>query len=105
MFNLLLVFEISSIVYRNNNTIKVRWGLGSTSYYVAIIIHILCAVLGGLMYVRQWNNMQYASSAAFLLAVYSDYLSQAKAMVNCPEGAVKPQELFDFAKSQVLTVK
>ncbi|CAO2814097.1 unnamed protein product [Amaranthus hypochondriacus] len=55
---------------------------------------------GGLMYVRQWNNMQYASSAAFLLAVYSDYLSQAKAMVNCPEGAVKPQELFDFAKSQ-----
>ena len=66
-------------------------------------LYIVCC-LGGLMYVRQWNNMQYVSSAAFLLAVYSDYLSQAKVVVNCPEGAVKPQELFDFAKSQVSTV-
>uniref|UniRef100_A0A803LRV7 Endoglucanase n=1 Tax=Chenopodium quinoa TaxID=63459 RepID=A0A803LRV7_CHEQI len=55
---------------------------------------------GGLVYVRQWNNMQYAVSAAFLLAVYSDYLSQAKAVVNCPEGTSKPQDLFNFAKSQ-----
>ncbi|XP_021852458.1 endoglucanase 5 [Spinacia oleracea] len=55
---------------------------------------------GGLVYVRQWNNMQYASSAAFLLAVYSDYLSQAKAVVNCPEGTAQPQDLFNFAKSQ-----
>ncbi|KAL2939098.1 Endoglucanase 5 [Bienertia sinuspersici] len=55
---------------------------------------------GGLVYVREWNNMQYASSAAFLLAVYSDYLSQAKAVLDCPEGTMKPQDLLNFAKSQ-----
>ncbi|GFZ00332.1 glycosyl hydrolase 9C1 [Actinidia rufa] len=31
------------------------------------------------VYVREWNNMQYAASAAFLAAVYSDYLSKAHA--------------------------
>ncbi|KAK6931870.1 Carbohydrate binding domain CBM49 [Dillenia turbinata] len=55
---------------------------------------------GGLVYVRQWNNLQYASSAAFLLAVYSDYLSAANAQITCPDGNVQPQDLFNFAKSQ-----
>ncbi|KAL9420292.1 hypothetical protein AB3S75_037966 [Citrus x aurantiifolia] len=55
---------------------------------------------GGLMYVREWNNMQYASAAAFLLAVYSDHLSAANAKLNCPDGQIQPQQLFDFAKSQ-----
>lgn len=53
------------------------------------------------MYVREWNNMQYASAAAFLLAVYSDHLSAANAKLNCPDGQIQPQQLFDFAKSQV----
>ncbi|KAG7979809.1 hypothetical protein I3843_05G149800 [Carya illinoinensis] len=56
---------------------------------------------GGLVYVREWNNMQYVSSAAFLLAVYSDYLSAANAKFTCPSGGlVQPQELLKFAKSQ-----
>ncbi|KAJ4710439.1 Endoglucanase, partial [Melia azedarach] len=55
---------------------------------------------GGLIYVREWNNLQYASAAAFLLAVYSDYLSAANAKLTCPNGQVEPQELFKFAKSQ-----
>ncbi|KAF5450082.1 hypothetical protein F2P56_030460 [Juglans regia] len=56
---------------------------------------------GGLVYVREWNNMQYVSSAAFLLAVYSDYLSAANAKLTCPGGQlVQPQELLNFAKSQ-----
>uniref|UniRef100_A0A1J3I9Q1 Endoglucanase n=1 Tax=Noccaea caerulescens TaxID=107243 RepID=A0A1J3I9Q1_NOCCA len=55
---------------------------------------------GGLMYVREWNNLQYASAAAFLLAVYSDYLSAANAKLNCPDGSVPPQALLDFARSQ-----
>lgn len=29
---------------------------------------------GGLLYTRQWNNMQYVSNAAFLLSLYSDCL-------------------------------
>ncbi|KAJ8429019.1 hypothetical protein Cgig2_014998 [Carnegiea gigantea] len=55
---------------------------------------------GGLVYVREWNNMQYASSSAFLLAVYSQHISEAKAVVSCPEGTMKPQDLLNFAKSQ-----
>ncbi|CAN8288484.1 unnamed protein product [Cochlearia groenlandica] len=55
---------------------------------------------GGLMYVREWNNLQYASAAAFLLSVYSDYLTAANAKLNCPDGSVSPQLLLDFAKSQ-----
>lgn len=50
---------------------------------------------------HDWNNLQYASSAAFLLAVYSNYLNAAKSQLNCPEGQIQPQELLSFAKSQV----
>lgn len=49
----------------------------------------------------EWNNLQYVSSAAFLSVVYSNYLSAAKAQLNCPDGQVQPQELLNFAKSQV----
>ncbi|KDP43311.1 hypothetical protein JCGZ_24232 [Jatropha curcas] len=55
---------------------------------------------GGLMYVREWNNLQYASAASLLVAIYSDYLSAANAKLTCPEGQVQPQELLGFAKSQ-----
>ncbi|KAG8379042.1 hypothetical protein BUALT_Bualt07G0047000 [Buddleja alternifolia] len=55
---------------------------------------------GGLLYVREWNNLQYPASAAFLLAVYSDYLAKAKSVVKCPNAQLHPQELLDFAKSQ-----
>ncbi|GJZ79047.1 putative ribonuclease H-like domain-containing protein, partial [Tanacetum coccineum] len=55
---------------------------------------------GGLLYLHEWNNMQYAASAAFLLAVYSDYLSAAKLVLKCPDATVQPQELIGFAKSQ-----
>lgn len=57
--------------------------------------------LGGLLYVHDWNNLQYVSSAAFLLAVYSDYLSAAKAQLNCPDGQTQPQDLLNFSRSQV----
>ncbi|TKY67738.1 Endoglucanase 5 [Spatholobus suberectus] len=55
---------------------------------------------GGLLYVREWNNMQYVSSATFLLAVYSNYLSATKAQLSCPDGQIQPQELLNFVKSQ-----
>lgn len=56
---------------------------------------------GGLLYIRQWNNMQYVSTAAFLLTVYSDYLQSTNQTIKCDRGTLTPQELFDFAKSQV----
>ncbi|KAJ0965466.1 hypothetical protein J5N97_026604 [Dioscorea zingiberensis] len=55
---------------------------------------------GGLLYIRQWNNMQYVSSAAFLLTVFSDYLKSMGTNLHCPNGTVTPEEVLSFAKSQ-----
>ncbi|KAG6422191.1 hypothetical protein SASPL_118755 [Salvia splendens] len=55
---------------------------------------------GGLIYLREWNNLQYPASASFLLTVYSDYLSKAKKSVQCPDGLIQPQQILNFAKSQ-----
>lgn len=75
--------------------------------------HYLCACLnlnnvtnvertpGGLLYVRQWNNMQYVATAAFLLTVYSDHLLATDQNLRCQKGEVGPNELLSFAKSQV----
>lgn len=56
---------------------------------------------GGLLYVRQWNNMQYVSTAAFLLTLYSDLMKSSNQNLTCSEGTVGHEEIFNFAKSQV----
>ncbi|CAN6694758.1 unnamed protein product [Malus baccata var. baccata] len=56
---------------------------------------------GGLLYIRQWNNMQYVSNAAFLLTIYSDYIQAAHHNLTCDKGQVGPQEILSFTKSQV----
>ncbi|KAK1630631.1 hypothetical protein QYE76_004946 [Lolium multiflorum] len=82
--------------------------------YKAKAEHYLCACLGrnngsnvhrtpgGMLYVREWNNLQYASSAAFLLTVYSSYLARAGASLHCPDAPapVPPSELLALARSQ-----
>lgn len=56
---------------------------------------------GGLLFVRQWNNMQYVASTAFLLTVYSDYLAASGEELQCPQGTSSPQQILSFVKSQV----
>ncbi|KAI5433006.1 hypothetical protein KIW84_020341 [Lathyrus oleraceus] len=56
---------------------------------------------GGLLYIRQWNNIQYVANAAFLLTVYSDHLLATNQKLQCPKGEVDSNEIFSFAKSQV----
>ncbi|KAK8648608.1 hypothetical protein V6N13_129357 [Hibiscus sabdariffa] len=56
---------------------------------------------GGLLYVRQWNNMQYVSTAAFLLTVYSDHLRASNQRLRCDHGEPGPEEVLRFTKSQV----
>ncbi|KAK7276876.1 hypothetical protein RIF29_18022 [Crotalaria pallida] len=77
--------------------------------------HYLCACLnlnqdnstnvhrtpGGLLYVRQWNNMQYVATASFLATVYSDHLLATHQSLHCQMGEVGPSDLLAFAKSQV----
>ncbi|KAL9669787.1 hypothetical protein QQ045_007336 [Rhodiola kirilowii] len=56
---------------------------------------------GGLLYVRQWNNLQYVSTATFLLTVYSDFLKSKNQDLSCQGGVVDPNELLKLAKSQI----
>ncbi|KAM7251109.1 hypothetical protein ACFE04_022992 [Oxalis oulophora] len=56
---------------------------------------------GGLLFIRQWNNLQYVSNAAFLLAVYSDHLQETSNQIQCDRGKLSSESLFLFAKSQV----
>ncbi|XP_074587949.1 endoglucanase 6-like isoform X3 [Curcuma longa] len=56
---------------------------------------------GGLLFHQNWNNLQFVTGAAFLFAVYSDYLSSAGRTVACAAGATSPADLLSFAKSQV----
>ncbi|KAJ6821813.1 endoglucanase 6-like [Iris pallida] len=56
---------------------------------------------GGLIYRQRWNNLQFVTSASFLLSVYSDYLQSAGMHSHCSSGPVAPSELLTFAKSQV----
>ncbi|KAF3779728.1 Endoglucanase 19 [Nymphaea thermarum] len=43
---------------------------------------------GGLLFRQRWNNLQFVTSAAYLLTVYSDYLSSAGKYLHCPGGSV-----------------
>ncbi|KAL8153136.1 hypothetical protein V2J09_010896 [Rumex salicifolius] len=59
---------------------------------------------GGLLFIRQWNNMQYVSSASFLLLQYSDFLKTTGQVLTCPVKGHRPidsNEMLKFAKSQV----
>ena len=83
--------------------------------------HYLCACLGkngaagnvnrtagGMLFVRQWNNLQYVTNAAFLLTAYSRYLSAGAAspgLLRCPRGAAAPAELLALAPDPPETKK
>lgn len=59
---------------------------------------------GGLLFRQRWNNLQFVTSASFLLSVYSDYLSSnggVSRSIKCPSGKVEHSELISLAKSQV----
>lgn len=47
------------------------------------------------------SNMQYVTSASFLLVTYAKYLTQAKKVVNCGGTIVTPKRLRSIAKKQV----
>lgn len=56
---------------------------------------------GGLLFVREWNNMQYVAGAVFLLTVYSDYLTASHEVLHCPRRSIGPSEISSFVKAQV----
>ncbi|KAE8704337.1 Endoglucanase 11 [Hibiscus syriacus] len=81
--------------------------------YGSKALYYLCACLkksnasnvrrtpGGLLYVRQWNNMQYVSNSSFLLTVYTDHLRASNRRLLCDCGELGPEEVLAFTISQV----
>ncbi|KAF7102113.1 hypothetical protein CFC21_103298 [Triticum aestivum] len=56
---------------------------------------------GGLIYKEGESNMQYVTTATFLLLAYSKYLKSSGAIVSCGGGVVSPADLVALAKRQV----
>ncbi|KAG6522332.1 hypothetical protein ZIOFF_019471 [Zingiber officinale] len=57
---------------------------------------------GGLLWFNQWANSQYVTSSSLGLVSHADHITAAKgAWLQCPGGTVSPQQLIDFARSQM----
>ncbi|CAI5496321.1 unnamed protein product [Closterium sp. Naga37s-1] len=63
-------------------------------------LHSVYITPGGLVYIRA-RNSQYATSAAFLLLLYSDYLASANRTLSCDGTQYSPADMAAFSKSQV----
>ncbi|XP_066365030.1 endoglucanase 14-like [Miscanthus floridulus] len=58
---------------------------------------------GGVLWLEPWNNLQYVTSAAFVLAAHSDHLQAAAgagASLRCGGATLPPSQLLAFARSQ-----
>lgn len=56
----------------------------------------------GLIWVSEWNPLQQPVASAFLATLYSDYMITSKThKLNCDSDSFTPEDLRDFAKSQV----
>ncbi|CAI9108903.1 OLC1v1008608C1 [Oldenlandia corymbosa var. corymbosa] len=56
---------------------------------------------GGLLYIREWNTLQYVTTAILLLMVYSNHLKETNRNMQCGQVLVTGDEIFVFAKTQV----
>jgi len=56
---------------------------------------------GGLLYMRDGANLQYATAASFAFSVYGDLLAKYNQQVQCGEKQFNPQDLLAFAKQQM----
>ncbi|KAK3143376.1 hypothetical protein QOZ80_4AG0299590 [Eleusine coracana subsp. coracana] len=104
---------LSKVLFEGGGNNDNMYAVDTLKQYQAKAEFFLCACLqknnahnikvtpGGLLYFDDWNNMQYVSSATFLLTVYADYLGVSHGTLKCPDGEVKPKEIIKFAKSQV----
>nr|DAD28043.1 TPA_asm: hypothetical protein HUJ06_029511 [Nelumbo nucifera] len=55
---------------------------------------------GGLLWWQPWNDLQYTTSAMFVATAYSEYLTAARATIQCQGGRVGPSDLISFVRSQ-----
>jgi endoglucanase len=52
----------------------------------------------GLAWVRQWAPLQYSNNAAFVTAVYSDYLAEAGQSLTCGGKTFTPDQVGKYVR-------
>jgi len=68
----------------------------------AYFLRVTClCYAGGMYWINPWNNMQYVSTAAFLLTVASDYYTAAGQQLSHCSSSVTNAQLFAAGKAQV----
>lgn len=58
---------------------------------------------GGLLWYQQFNNLQYVTTASFIITTYAQTLLKSHQTMRCPAAQVQPQELITFVQNQVCT--
>ena len=59
-------------------------------------------IADGLIWVSEWNALQHPVAAAFLAALYSDYmLTSRSTKLECDGDTYKPSDIRKFVRSQV----
>lgn len=57
---------------------------------------------GGLLWFLPWDNLQYTTTASFVIATYANYLEAAQTSVQCSnDGVLQASDLLDLARAQV----
>nr|XP_027187106.1 endoglucanase 14-like [Cicer arietinum] len=56
---------------------------------------------GGLLWFLPWDNIQYVTTATFVMSTYSQYLSSKQTSLQCTAGVVTPSDLTSLVRSQV----
>ncbi|KAK6258216.1 hypothetical protein SCA6_012690 [Theobroma cacao] len=58
-------------------------------------------IVGGLIWITEWNSLQHPMASAFLAIIYSDYmLTSQTETLYCSGNSYKPEDLRKFAMSQ-----
>ena len=56
---------------------------------------------GGMVWLSEWNTLQYSVASAFLAVIYSDYMLMSQTLLYCNGKLYKPTDLRNFAILQV----
>lgn len=90
---------------------KVEWQFGNWRSYINEGMQFICNVIqkgsnnvkktnAGALWWDPFNNLQYTTSALFLVVSFSDSLTNAFSTLGCPGGSLYPIDLISFARSQ-----
>lgn len=102
---------------KSQNLVEGKFGKDETLHQYKLYTHeFICNCIqrgqsnvqktkGGLLWWQPWNNLQYTTSALFIITAYADLLMATNDTLHCfDDGSVHPQEMIQFVQSQVIKI-